>query len=95
MASMTELEKAIAIVEKAGGFVYMEDLDFETEEEIQRASAEAQEELNDYLDRKKQAFKKFDQALGSKNFNYGMAEDICYQNGIDMDDLEEWIHAQY
>lgn len=89
------LEDAIAVVEAAGGFVMLEDMNFETEQELEERQTKEKDRFNEYLDRKKQAFKEFDQLLGRKDFSFSKVEDICYENGIDMDDIEEWIHSQY
>ena len=89
----SELENAIRVIEEAGGFVMMQevnDLALLSDEDVQ-----LEVDHKAYESRKKDAFDDFDKALGSKNFSYGMVEDICYENGIDMDDIEEYIHGHY
>jgi hypothetical protein len=49
----------------------------------------------EYESRKADAFEEFDEALGSKNFSMNMVDDICYENGIDLDDIEEYIFSHY
>ena len=94
------LKKAIGIVEDAGGIVMLQ----ETEEEqalIARESDiidQAVEEdfyVKEYQERKDQAFKEFDDLLGSKNFSVNAVDDICHENGIEMDDIEKYIHGHY
>lgn len=96
----SELDKAINIVEEAGGIVIMQG-DDELDQVMARESSQLNTEIEnrkmkaDYEERKEEAFKEFDAALGSKNFNFGTVEDICYENGIDLDDIEEYIYRYY
>ena len=88
-----KLDEAIKTVEKAGGIIMMPsdpDLPEISDEDVENAARK-----REYEERKQEAFEEFDKALGSKNFNYGTVEDICYENGIDMDDIEEYIHGHY
>lgn len=101
-----ELDKAIKVIEDNGGFVMLPETEAEQrevrketlslekkrEEDIQ---AEIDESKADYESRKKDAFEEFDRALGSKKFSMNMVDDICYKNGIDLDDIEEYIHGHY
>lgn len=49
----------------------------------------------EYEERKAQAFEEFDELLGSKDFNINVVDDICYENGIDMDDIEDYIFSHF
>lgn len=95
-----QLEDAIRLIEEAGGFVMfqgdIEDHDTPlTEAQIEAMEVENRKAVDDYLERKNEAFRRFDKLLGSKNFSYGKVEDICFEEGIDMDEIENWIHSQY
>lgn len=101
-----DLIDAINSIEEAGGFVmFPEDSAEERnirqqthileQKKLQEEEALEAEIKNDYEQRKDDAFKDFDKLLGSKNFSYGRVEDICFENGIDMDDIEEYINGCY
>jgi len=98
-----KLQQAIDLIEEAGGIVMMQSM--EEQEAIARESdlldQTAQEQLanekykKEYEDRKTNAFEEFDELLGSKNFSVNAVDDICYENGIDLDDIEEYIFSHY
>lgn len=86
------LQKAIDIVEQAGGFVMFSD---EQLQEIESTSIVD----DDYLERKKNAFKELDHIFyGSikrgKEPSMAEMEDALLENGIDMDELEDWLLNQ-
>ena len=97
------INEAIAVIEAAGGFVMFPETEEEQNEIIKHANnlQDIEEESarrifqKEYEERKTQAFQEFDELLGSKNFNINAVDDICYENGIDMDDIEEWINSHY
>jgi len=99
----SKLQKAIDLIEEAGGIVMMQSTE-ETEmmhRESERLEAEAREQAEqakakaDYESRKADAFEEFDEALGSPNFSFSGIDDICMRNGIDLDDIEEYIFSHY
>ena len=99
----SKLQKAIDLIEEAGGIVMMQSTE-ETElmmreaELIEQTAIKQAEEANhkaEYESRKADAFEEFDELLGSKNFSINAVDDICYENGIDMDDIEEYIFSHY
>jgi len=97
------VNEAIEIIEQAGGFVMFPESEEEQSEIITHAlklqdiedEAARKRFQKEYEERKAQAFEEFDQLLGSKNFSINAVDDICYGNGIDMDDIEEWINSHY
>ena len=102
---MTELEKAIDLIEEAGGVVMMA-IDLEEEEtreeylaRLEAADAEEKQELEDFQERRREMIhemkKDFDRMLGSKNFSVTAVEDMVHGYGCDMDDLEDLIHNFY
>jgi ATP-dependent Clp protease ATP-binding subunit ClpA len=99
----TKLQKAIDLIEEAGGIVMMQSTE-ETEammreaeliESTAKEQAENDQYKREYESRKADAFEEFDELLGSKNFSMNAVDDICYGNGIDMDDIEEYINSHY
>lgn len=102
---MTEIEKAIALIEEAGGIVMMPE-NFEDEENrndylarLEAEEARQKEELEQWQrERKKnltQMYSDFHQMLGSKNFSITAVEDMVHGYGCDLDDLEDLIHNFY
>ena len=102
---MTELEKAIQLIEEAGGFVMMAtDLDQTDNRDEYLAQLEMQEDaerdqLNAWQEQRKLSLEEmredFYKMLGSKNFNITAVEDMVHGHGLDMDDLENMIHGSY
>ena len=102
---MTELEKAVNLIEEAGGVVMMAiDLEEEETREEYLARLEAEdlkekEDLEDFQVRRREMIhemkKDFDQMLGQKNFSVTAVEDMVHGHGCDMDDLEDLIHNYY
>lgn len=99
----SKLQKAIDLIEEAGGIVMMQSME-ETEamareaellEQTAKEQAEEAKHKADYESRKSDAFEEFDEALGSPNFSFSGVDDICYRNGIDLDDIEEYIFSHY
>jgi ATP-dependent Clp protease ATP-binding subunit ClpA len=92
----SKLQKAIDLIEEAGGIVMMQSTEeseaMMREAELIEQTATKQAEEAKY---KADAFEEFDEALGSKNFSMNMVDDICYENGIDLDDIEEYIFSHY
>ena len=101
---MTNLEKAINLIEEAGGIVMMYD---ESDEEsrheyLERLEAQEQaekEQLEAWQVQRKLTLeemrKDFAQILGSKNFSITAIENMVHGYGCDMDDLEDLIHNFY
>lgn len=97
------INEAIEIIEQAGGFVMFPESEEEQSEimkhamDLQNIEEESARKRfqKEYEERKAEAFEEFDQLLGSKNFSVNAVDDICYENGIDMDDIEEWINSHY
>ena len=97
------INEAIEVIEAAGGFVMFPETEEEQSEIIKHANQlqDIEEESarkrfqKDYEERRAQAFEEFDELLGSKNFDINAVDDICYSNGIDMDDIEDWIFSHY
>jgi len=101
-----KLKEAIDIVENAGGFVMFpesdqDELKIRTEtlkaenKVIEDEEAIEAENKREYEERKQNAFEEFDKLLGSKNFSVSAVDDICYENGIDLDDIEEYIFNHF
>jgi hypothetical protein len=97
------LNEAISIIEAAGGFVMFSESEEEQSEiithalklqDIEDESAKKRFQ-KEYEERRAQAFEEFDKLLGKPNFSINTVDDICYQNGIDMDDIEDWIFSHY
>lgn len=97
------INEAIEVIEAAGGFVMFPETEEEQSEIITHAlklqdieDLEAKKRFQkEYEERKTQAFEEFDELLGKPNFSINAVDDICYANGIDMDDIEEWINSHY
>ena len=97
------INEAIEIIEQAGGFVMFPESEEEQSEiikhanELQKIEQEADRKRfqKEYESRKVQAFEEFEELLGKPNFSINAVDDICYENGIDMDDIEEWINSHY
>ncbi len=91
-----KLKEAINVVENAGGIVMMQE-SMEEHELLLRESAKIDQEIEkskyktEYEERKNDAFEELENALGKKNFSFQKAEDILYENGLDLDDMEEWL----
>jgi hypothetical protein len=83
-----ELQKAIDVIENAGGFVMLSD------DEI--SYIESRYEVDsDYAKRKKEAFKEATHALHhNRSLSFTDIEDIMSENGMDMDEIEDWIESQ-
>lgn len=94
-----ELKAAINLIEEAGGFVMMQtSIDEEiplTEAQMDAIEEEQNQAFDDYQERRREAYKRFDKLLGSENFSYNRVEEICFEEGIDMDDIENYIHEHY
>lgn len=101
-----KLNEAIDMIENAGGFVMFPETDkdernirsqtfIEENRIMDDIDKEEEKYKNDYEERKNDAFEEFDEALKQKNFSYSDVEDICYENGIDMDDIEDYINSYY
>lgn len=101
-----KLNEAIDMIENAGGFVMFPETDkdernirsqtfIEENRIMDDIDKEEEKYKNDYEERKNDAFEEFDEALKQKNFSYSDVEDICYENGIDMDDIEDYIFSHY
>ena len=101
-----KLNEAIDMIENAGGFVMFPETDkdernirsqtfIEENRIMDDIDKEEEKYKNDYEERKNDAFEEFDEALKQKNFSYRVVEDICYENGIDMDDIEDYINSYY
>lgn len=103
MENSYNINKAIEVIESAGGFVMFPETEEEQNEIIKHANnlQDIEEETarkrfqKEYEERKAQAFLEFDELLGKKDFNINAVDDICYENGIDMDDIEDWIFSHY
>lgn len=99
MGKDKEVENAISIIEEAGGIVILPDNEFD--DIAARESSQIDSEIKDdqyskeYEERKAEAFKEFDNSIGKKNFSFSDVEDICFENGIDLDDIEEYINSYY
>jgi len=101
---MTELEKAIEVIEQAGGFVMMAD-DFDERnrdeylQDLEKQEKAQQEQLIAWQNERKESLeemqKDFAKMLGSKNFSFTAVEDMVHGYGCDMDDLEDLIHNYY
>jgi len=98
-----KLQQAIDLIEEAGGIVLMQSTE-ETEMMAREAAmlektAEEQireaESKKDYEERKANAFEEFEEELGSPGFCFNGVDDLCYRNGIDLDDIEEYIFSHY
>lgn len=101
-----ELEKAAKVIEEAGGFVMFPE-DSQQERDIRKQThnlelqeeakkqAEIDESKSDYEQRKANAFEEFEEELGSPGFSFNEVSDLCYRNGIDLDDIEEYIFSHY
>jgi len=99
---MTDLEKAIELIEEAGGIVMMAtDPEDQEDRDAYLRKLEAQEEKEKEELRKWQEERKvilsdmakdFDKMLGNKNFSITAMEDMVHGYGCDMDDLEDLIH---
>lgn len=102
---MTELEKAIQLIEEAGGIVMMADGELEDESrdeylarleiEEEREKAELEEFQKMRKQSLKEAKKEFDQMLGDVEFSYDKVADMAHGQGLDMDDIENMIHNFY
>jgi hypothetical protein len=95
-----ELADAIKLIEDAGGFVMMQgDLEDQvapmTESRLEELEAEQRKHFEEYQQRKRECFKEFDELLGRKDFSFSKVEDLCYEHGMDLDDIEEYIHGHY
>lgn len=101
-----KLNEAIDMIENAGGFVMFPETDkdernirsqtfIEENSIMDDIDKEEEKYKNDYEERRNDAFEEFDEALKQKNFSYSDVEDICYENGIDMDDIEDYINSYY
>jgi RNA processing factor Prp31 len=101
-----KLNEAIDMIENAGGFVMFPETDkdernirnqtfIEENRIMDDIDKEEEKYKNDYEERKNDAFEEFDEALKQKKFSYRVVEDICYENGIDMDDIEDYINSYY
>lgn len=99
MGKNQEVENAINIIEDAGGIVILPDDEFN--DVAARESSQIDSEIKndqyskEYEERKAEAFKEFDSSIGRKNFSFSDVEDICFENGIDLDDIEEYINSYY
>lgn len=98
-----KLQKAIDLIEEAGGIVMMQSTE-ETEvmaresELLQQTAIEQNEKAKnkaDYESRKVDAFEELNKALGSPNFSFVGIDNICYRNGIDLDDIEEYMFSHF
>ena len=92
-----ELKKAIEVVENAGGFVMMQgDLEEEiapmSDARLKELEAREQESINDYNERKEECFEDFQKMLGRKDFSIAKVDDLLFKHGLDLDDLEDFIH---
>jgi len=101
-----DLTDAISSIEEAGGFVmFPEDSAEERnirqqthileQKKLQEEEALEAEIKSDYEQRKKEAFKDFDKMLGKPGFSFNGVSDLCYEHGIDLDDIEEYINGYY
>lgn len=99
-----ELEDAIRLIEEAGGIVMMQgDLtDHEqplTERQLIDMEAEEQAKLTAWQrsrdEDRNEAFSEMTKQLNKGKLTYSMAENICFENGMDADEIENWIHSHY
>ena len=97
-----KLKEAIDLIEEAGGIVMMQsdddDLisrDAELLDKTAKDEADAEKYKREYESRKADAFEEFDEMLGSPGFCFNGIDDLCYEHGIDLDDIEEWIYSHY
>jgi len=98
---MTEEERrvydaAVEFIEAHGGIVFDQNENNETIlKKIEQNIEEDSKSIEEYEKRKEDAFEEFNKLLGSKNFSYSAVEDLMHGHGIEMDDLEEYIHNYY
>ena len=90
-----KLEEAIRTIEEAGGFVMMNNDESDvshlvSDEEVQKAIHK-----KEYEERKEECFEEFQEMLGNKNFSMTKVDNLLYSYGVDLDDLEEFIHRSF
>jgi hypothetical protein len=96
------LDDAIRVVEGAGGFVMLpEDANQERQVRQETHNLEKEQinlEINfksDFDERKAEAFSEATHALNTKkDLSFQDIDDIFYDNGIEMDYIEDWIESQ-
>ena len=89
-----KLQEAIQVIEEAGGFVMMDQDESDVSHLVSDDEVKNQMHKKDYEERKQMAFDDFDEAIKKKNCSFTMMEDICFENGVDLDDLEDWLLSQ-
>lgn len=103
MKNKITLSEAIKIVEEYGGIVLLEEYDntelqqrvYKDLEEIHEKEQKEQQRLAELQKSRRLAFEEFQEALGQENFVFETAANICYNHGLDLDDLEDMIHKYY
>lgn len=95
MKNKEELNKAIQVIEEAGGFVMMNDDESDVSHLVTDQEVENEVYKKEYEERKNECFEEFQKMLGSKDFSMSKVDDLLYSHGVDLDDLEDFIHASY
>jgi hypothetical protein len=95
---MTELEKAIKLIEEAGGIVMMYTNPEEDEDRdayLNQLEVEENARLAEWRSRREDMCSDFDKMLRKADFSISDIENMVHYHGMDMDDLEDYIHSHY
>lgn len=90
-----KLEKAIRTVEEAGGFVMLNNDESDVSHLVSDEEVEKEMYKKEYEERKNECFDEFQEMLGSKDFSFNGVDNLLYSYGLDLDDLEDFIHNSY
>lgn len=87
---LEKLKEAISVIENAGGIVLIDEEKIEAEIE----DKEQQQWLKEYTRNRKEAKKDFAEMI-EKGSSLNSIEDMVLSHGIDLDEIENFIHEMY
>ena len=87
---LKQLKEAISLIEKAGGVVIIDEEKIESEIELK----EENEWIKLYAKQKEEAKKDFHEMLESGSSVFAI-EEMILSHGLDLDELENFIHECY